>query len=83
MKKLIFILLTLLMLSSCTKTNKTREVLKKAGYHPIKVGGYGFFDCSEDDWFATRFTAYSPDSTEVVKGCVCSGLFKGNTIRLD
>ncbi len=68
---------------ACTNEKATREALLDAGYHPIEIGGYAWFSCSKDDYFATKFTAYSPDSTRIVKGCVCSGLFKGKTIRLD
>lgn len=70
-------------LQSCTATDDAREALKDAGYHPIKVGGYGWFSCSEDDFYATKFKAYSPDKSRVVEGCVCQGFWKGKTIRLD
>jgi hypothetical protein len=70
-------------LSSCTNKNEAEKALKDSGYHPIEVGGYGWFDCSEDDMYATKFKAYSPDSSRVVTGCVCQGIFKGKTIRLD
>jgi hypothetical protein len=81
----ISIALTLLVMLSLSCTNKkgAENALKDAGYHPIEVGGYGWFDCSEDDMYATRFRAYSPDSSRIVKGCVCQGMFKGKTIRLD
>lgn len=73
--------------SSCslgfTKKEEARDALISAGYHPIDVGGYDYFNCSEDDIYKTRFTAYSPDSSKIVKGCVCQGFFKGKTIRLD
>jgi hypothetical protein len=70
-------------LIGCTNKGGAEKVLKQSGYHPIEVGGYGFFDCSDDDTYRTRFKAYSPDSTMIVEGCVCEGLFKGKTIRLD
>ncbi len=70
-------------LSSCTNKNEAEKALKDSGYHPIEVGGYGWFDCSEDDMYATKFKAYSHDSSRVVTGCVCQGIFKGKTIRLD
>ena len=60
-----------------------RNALLNAGYHPIDVGGYSFFGCSKGDVCKTNFIAYSPDSTRIVKGCVCSGWMKGKTIRLD
>ena len=83
MKILVFALAIVALASSCTNKSRATEALLDAGYHPIEVGGYGFFKCSEDDHFATNFKAYSPDSTRVVDGCVCQGWFKGSTIRLN
>lgn len=71
------------LIASCTDESGTKKVLEDAGYHPISIGGYGFMACSEDDTHATRFKAYSADSTRIVTGCVCKGMFKGKTIRLD
>ena len=84
MDKLLFLLFSLLLLgSSCTNNSKAKKALLQAGYHPIEVGGYGLWKCGEDDTFATKFKAYSPDSTYIVKGVVCGGWLKGSTIRLD
>ena len=82
MKKLVGLLLVAMMFS-CTNEEGAKDALLDAGYHPIKIGGYGWFDGGEDDWYVTKFKAYSPDSTRLVKGVVCEGLFKGKTIRLD
>lgn len=70
-------------MTSCTNESGAKDALLDAGYTPVYVGGYGWFDCSEDDFFATRFKAKSPDGTRMVTGCVCQGLFKGKTIRID
>jgi hypothetical protein len=78
---IISLLLTLVF--SCTNEKGAEKALKDTGYHPIKVGGYGWFDCAEGDKYATRFEAYSHDSTRIITGCVCEGFFKGKTIRLD
>ena len=84
MRTLLMSLLLCLFLSSCTNRKGAEKALKDAGYKPpYTYRGYGFMSCSEDDWYATKFKAYSPDSTRVVTGCVCQGLFKGKTIRLD
>lgn len=82
MKKLLLILV-IGTLASCTNVDGAKSALLDAGYHPIKVGGYSFFSCSEDDFYHTEFKAYSPDSSRIVTGSVCQGLFKGKTIRLD
>ena len=84
MKKLIFIILSIAFISSCTDIEGTNDALLDAGYHPIKVGGYDFFNGSKGDFYKTRFDAYSPDSSRIIHGCVYKGLFfKGKTIRLD
>jgi hypothetical protein len=83
MKYFLIFILTIL-LFSCTDEVSAKKALKDAGYKPpYTFTGYGFMDCSEDDVMATRFRAMSPDSTRKVSGCVCQGLFKGKTIRLD
>jgi hypothetical protein len=80
--KVIYIV-TLFLIVSCTNISGTEKALHDLGYYPIEVGGYGWFDCGKDDFFATRFKAYSQDSSRVVSGCVCEGVLKGKTIRLD
>lgn len=82
MKNYIILLFGLLIIS-CTNKEDATKALLDASYHPIEVGGYGWFDCGQDDFYSTRFKAYNSDSTRIVTGCVCSGLFKGKTIRLD
>lgn len=63
-------------MSSATKT------LRQNGYTNVQTHGYGFFECSQNDKFATKFSATSP-SGYYVTGTVCSGFFKGSTIRFD
>lgn len=82
MKKLLTFLI-LLSLFSCTNKSGAEKALRDSGFHPISIGGRGWFKCQEGEIFATKFEAFSPDSTRVVKGCVCQGLLKGKTIRLD
>lgn len=68
-------------LSACTDQSEANRVLKMNGYTDIQYDGYGWFQCSESDTFATSFKAKSPTG-ETVKGTVCSGIFiKGSTIR--
>lgn len=89
MKKLTFSIIAILIIGGIfvlnTPTNKkgATKALTDAGYHPIEVGGYAWFSCSDNDFYATKFKAYSADSTRIVTGCVCQGLLKGKTIRLD
>lgn len=82
MKKVIFIfLITLcLFLQGCTQEEKTTTLLKQQGYKNIYITGYMAFNCSKDDFYRTGFTATAPNG-ERVSGVVCSGIFKGSTIR--
>jgi hypothetical protein len=83
MKNIILIAVIAVASTSCTNKEGAAEALKDAGYHPIKVGGYAFFGCGEEDVYRTNFEAYSSDSTRIVTGQVCEGLLKGKTIRID
>jgi hypothetical protein len=73
-------LVCLLVLAGCTSSNDALRALEGAGYTDIKLGGYAWFSCSQDDSFATEFTATGPSGKQV-SGAVCSGWFKGSTIR--
>ena len=73
---------SVLMLSGCSDAGKATQTLKNQGYTNISTDGYAWFMCSEQDTFATKFYATSPNGTRV-SGAVCSGFLKGNTIRFD
>lgn len=70
------------LLAACTSHTDAQRALEGAGYTQIETGGRAWFACSKDDAFATRFTATGPTGRRV-SGAVCSGWFKGSTIRLD
>lgn len=78
MKKLI--LIGTLLLAGCTDPNEARKVLQDNGYTDIRIGGYSWLGCSENDQFSTEFIAKGPTGRDV-KGVVCSGWLKGSTIR--
>jgi hypothetical protein len=67
---------------ACTAPDRARETLAAQGYTKIEITGYAYLACGSDDRFATAFTALGP-SGQQVEGAVCSGFFKGNTVRLD
>jgi len=67
-------------LSACSDADGARQTLEQMGYTNIQVTGYSLFGCDERDTFRTAFTAISPNGTPV-DGVVCSGWFKGNTVR--
>lgn len=59
-----------------------KRVLQEQGYNNIKMTGHQFLMCGDNDVYARGFTAYTKDSI-LVKGCVCSGINKGYTIRFE
>lgn len=78
--KQLTILAALLALAACTDSDGARKALEGAGYSDIKMTGYNAFSCSEDDQYKTGFIAKGPTG-KPVSGTVCSGVFKGSTIR--
>lgn len=69
------------LLAGCTNPN-AKITLENQGYKNVKLTGYQFMKCSDDDITHTGFQATSPSGV-VVTGTVCEGVFKGKTIRLD
>lgn len=67
---------------ACTAPERAQDTLAAQGYTEVGLTGYAYLACGHDDRFATAFTAIGP-SGQRVKGSVCSGFFKGNTVRLD
>lgn len=68
-------------LPGCSDAPVAKRALEGAGYKNIILTGWGpFAGCSENDTFVTRFTAIGPTGIPVA-GVVCSGWFKGATIR--
>jgi hypothetical protein len=82
-KKILTLSIVTILTASCTDEKGARRAIENEGMHPIEVGGYDVFACSNDDHYATKFKAYSADSSKIVTGCVCAGLLKGSTIRFD
>lgn len=78
--KRLTVLLAALMLAGCTDADGARKALNGAGYTDIQVGGYDVFACGQDDQYSTEFKAKGPTG-KPVQGVVCSGVFKGSTIR--
>lgn len=79
--KILYIGLLALGLSACSDAPTAERILRNQGYTNIKTTGYAWFGCdSKSDNYSTGFTATSPNGTKV-EGVVCSGFFKGGTIR--
>jgi hypothetical protein len=75
-------LLLVVVLSSCTDKSGAKKALERNNFKPIEVGGYGWFSGSKEDVYRTNFKAIAPNG-DTVTGCVTSGFFKGNTVRID
>jgi hypothetical protein len=79
MTKLLVLLLVMLSMTSCTNKTETIRVLEMNGYTNVQTHGFSWFGCSKGDYFSTKFTATI--NNKPVSGVVCSGWFKGSTIR--
>lgn len=87
MKKTILFLMMIVMLTiqSCTSTNDFnlgKQQLEQQGYVDIVRTRHQFFCCDEKDTFSTGFVC-KDKSGNTVKGCFCSHLLKGVTIRFN
>ena len=73
----------LLVLVSCSQSPETVERYMKAHGDCEKVEdhGWGFFGCGKEDFYKNKFTCYKKGKS--YEGILCSGLFKGTTIRWD
>ena len=80
MMKILIIVITIIFLSGCTDKNTANKTLESAGFTDVKITGWNPLACGEDDTYATGFIAINPQG-KVVEGTVCSGVFKGATIR--
>lgn len=68
-------------LSACSDEPTALRVLQAAGYTDIVLDGYAWSGCGKEDHYATAFKARGPSGVHV-EGVVCSGVFKGATIRI-
>jgi len=84
MKRLLIVVMLILALfiGGCSDGPEAQRVLTQQGYTQIQITGVNFFSCGEGDIYRTGFTALTY-TQQKVEGTVCSGVLKGNTIRLD
>ena len=78
-------LLLLAALNGCTSSNdfeKGKKQLEQQGYTDVKNTGHNFFCCDEKDTFSTGFECKDKNGG-IVKGCFCSSVLKGITIRFE
>lgn len=82
MKKFLAIA-ALVALAGCgVSPDKATRALNSMGVKNVEIGGYAFWGCGKDDGYASKFTGTGQDGNPV-SGVVCSGMFKGVTIRFD
>lgn len=70
-------------LCACADPDAARRALEAQGFTDIHIDGPAYYGCSENDTFATAFTATNPRGARV-SGVVCSsfGPFAKNaTVR--
>jgi len=72
----------ILALPGCTDPQAAQNALDNFGFKDIKITGYRIFTCGEDYTFHTGFEAKNPNG-KTVTGAVCSGLFKGTSVKFD
>ena len=77
----IIIIISAIFILNCSRPQEATEALYQSGYDDIVITGWTFFGCDENDVFHTGFQAKSPRGQRI-EGVVCSGWFKGATIRL-
>ena len=75
-------LFAVMLLSGCTAPQDARDALEAQGFTEVSTGGYAFFGCGNESNVqqCTEFTAKNAAGKRV-SGVVCSGRFKGATIR--
>lgn len=79
----VLLIASLFLLAGCTDEKGATSALSDAGLTPVNVGGYPLWGgCGKDDAFATKFIATNAQGKRVT-GVVCSGWFKGKTVRFD
>ena len=80
MKKFLIIGMLAAALSACSDSDGAERALRNLGFTEIETFGWTMWGCGDEDMFKTKFRAKSPTG-ETVGGAVCSGWFKGSTVR--
>lgn len=67
--------------TGCKKESDVAKYAKIEKWESYKTTGTCWFSCGEGDLYMTSFEATKDG--ERFSGCVCSGIFKGATLRID
>lgn len=81
MKRILMATVLALTLAACTDADGALRTAENYGLTNVRVTGYSFWGCGRDDGWRTEITATNSQGRSV-RGVVCSGIFKGNTLRL-
>lgn len=76
----ILLLIMMLAITACSDKDGAYEAIENMGMSNIRITGYTFWGCDDKDVFHTGFIATNAQGKEV-RGVVCSGWFKGSTVR--
>jgi hypothetical protein len=68
--------------TSLSDFDKGKKQLEQQGYTDVKNTDYNFFCCDVKDAFSTGFECKDKNGN-IVKGCFCSNVLKGVTIRFE
>lgn len=81
----VVLLLCAVFSSSCTSNKdfkKGKHQLEMQGYTDVENTGFNAFCCADKDTFSTGFKCKDKQGN-IVKGCICSAILKGITIRFE
>lgn len=84
-KIILLVLISTIIFDGCTSNDdflKGKRQLENQGYTDVVDTGYSAFCCGDEDTFSSGFTCKDKDGN-IVKGCICSGVMKGITIRFE
>lgn len=82
MKRLILLIASILALNGCSDPTAATKALDDLGFSDVRLTGYRFLSCGKDYTFHTGFEARNPRG-KPVSGTVCSGWFKGSSVKFD
>lgn len=77
MKNNLFWIISIVFLAAfmvaCTNEYRTKQFLTKKGFSFIKINGFSFNSCPDNEFYRTSFTAYNQNGKKI-KSFVCCGL---------
>lgn len=82
MKKILIAIFAAASVAGCTVSeDDSRLAVEGQGYTDVELGGFAIFGCGKDDDFTREWKGTDRNGNRV-KGVVCGGWLKGNTVRV-